>query len=254
MLRALILEDEAPARERLAGMLAEPELGCIVVGAVDSLAAATRWLRENPAPDLLFADIQLGDGLSLDLFKAAPPPCPIVFTTAHDEYLLEAFATHGIAYLLKPIKRAELAAAVRKHHDLGRHYAATLASLAARITAPPPPPAPARQRILAQRGTAFQPVAIADVAYFLSEGKLTFLVTHARERCLVNPPLAALEAEFDRAQFFRVNRNYLAHISAVKRFASVGKGRLEVELQPAPAEPVLVSQETAAAFRAWAGR
>lgn len=252
MLRALLLEDEAPARERLAAMLAEPEIGCTVVGAVDSLAAVERWLRENPAPDLLFADIQLGDGLSLDLFKATPPPCPIVFTTAHDEYLMEAFATHGIAYLLKPIKRADLAGAVRKHHDLGRHYAANLASLAARVAVPTP--APARQRILAQRGTAFQPVAIADVAYFLSEGKLTFLVTHGRERCLVSQPLAALEAELDRTQFFRVNRNYLAHISAVKRFTSVGKGRLEVELHPSPAEPVLVSQESAADFRAWAGR
>lgn len=248
MPRALLIEDEAPARERLAAMLAEPEFGCIVVGAVDSLAAAERWLRMNPAPDLLFADIQLGDGLSLDLFKATPPPCPIVFTTAHDDYLLEAFATHGIAYLLKPIRRAELAAAVRKHHDLGRHYATNLAALAARMAAP------ARQRILAQRGTAFQPVAISDIAYFLSEGKLTFLITHARERCLVNQPLAALEAELDRAQFFRVNRNYLAHISAVRRFAPVGKGRLEVELQPPPPEPVLISQESAADFRAWAGR
>lgn len=252
MLRVLLLEDEAPARDRLATMLAEPEIGCAVVGAVDSLAAAERWLRQNPAPNLLFADIQLGDGLSLDLFKATPPPCPIVFTTAHDEYLMEAFATHGIAYLLKPIKRSDLAAAVRKHHDLGRHYAANLAALAARVAAPPP--APARQRILAQRGAAFQPVAISDIAYFLSEGKLTFLVTHARERCLVNQPLTALEAELDRTQFFRVNRNYLAHISAVKRFASVGKGRLEVELRPPPAEPVLVSQESAGDFRAWAGR
>lgn len=254
MLRALILEDEAPARERLAGMLAESELGCTVVGAVDSLAAASRWLRTHPAPDLLFADIQLGDGLSLDLFTVSPPPCPLVFTTAHEGYLLEAFASHGIAYLLKPIKRAELAAAVRKHRDLGRHYAANLASLAALIVAPQPPPLPARQRILAQRGTDYQPVAIADIAYFLSEGKLTFLVTHTRERCLVNQPLAMLEAELDRAQFFRVNRNYLAHISSVKRFASVGKGRLEVELRPPPTEPVLVSQETAAEFRAWAGR
>lgn len=252
MLSALLLEDEVPARERLTAMLAAPELGCTVVGAVDSLAAAERWLRQNPAPDVIFADIQLGDGISLDLFKSAPPPCPIIFTTAHDDYLLEAFATHGIAYLLKPIKSVELAAAVRKHRDLGRHYAANLASLAARIFAPPTPPA--RQRILAQRGTAFQPVAVADVAYFLSEGKLTFLITHARERCLVNQPLASLETELDRTQFFRVNRNYLAHISAVKRFASVGKGRLEVELQPPPAEPVLVSQESAADFRAWAGR
>lgn len=251
MLRALILEDEAPARERLAAQLAETG-ACQVVAAVDGVVAAERWLRGNPAPDLIFADIQLGDGLSLDLFKATPPPCPVVFTTAHDSYLLEAFATHGIAYLLKPVKRPDLDAALQKHRDLGRHYAASLAALVGVVAAHAAPKH--RQRILAQRGTAFQPVAIADVAYFFSENKLTFLVTRAGERCLVNEPLATLAVELDPAQFFRVNRNFLAHVSAVKSFSSVGKGRLAVQLQPRPAEEVLVSQESAAEFRAWAGR
>jgi DNA-binding LytR/AlgR family response regulator len=252
MLRALIIEDEAPARERLAALLAEAGSSCQIAGEVDGVVSAEKWLRQNSAPDLIFADIQLGDGLSLDLFKATPPPCPVVFTTAHDTYLLEAFATHGIAYLLKPIKRAELDAALQKHRDLGRHYAASLAALAGAIAANAVPRH--RQRILAQRGSAFQPVAIVDVAYFFSENKLTFLVTRASERCLVNEPLTTLATELDPAQFFRVNRNYLAHVSAVKSFASVGKGRLAVQLQPRPTEEVLVSQETAADFRTWVGR
>jgi DNA-binding LytR/AlgR family response regulator len=252
VLRALIIEDEAPARERLATLLAEGDAPCRVAGATDGVAAAEKWLRQNPAPDLIFADIQLGDGLSLDLFRAAPPPCPVVFTTAHDDYLLEAFATHGIAYLLKPIKRLELDAALKKHRELGRQYVASLAALAGTFAANAVPKF--RQRILAHRGKAFQPVAIADVAYFFSAGKLSFLVSRAGERCLVNEPLATLATELDPAHFFRVNRNYLAHVSAVKSFESVGKGRLAVQLVPRPAEEVLVSQETAAEFRTWAGR
>lgn len=250
MLRALLIEDEAPARERLAQLVAASAVPCAVAGAVDSLAAAGQWLAAHPAPDLIFADIQLGDGLSLDLFRAAPPPCPVVFVTAHDEYLLEAFATHGIAYLLKPVKRAELDAALAKYRDLGRHFAGALAALASSLASPPAP----RQRILAQRGGSFRPVALAEVAYFFSENKLTFLVTRAGERCLVDAPLAALAAELDPARFFRVNRNYLAAIGAVQSFSSLGKGRLAVQLLPRPAEEILVSQETAAAFRAWAGR
>ncbi len=260
MLRALILEDEAPARARLATLVAAASPPCTVVGAVDSLAAAALWLRANPAPDLIFADIQLGDGLSLEWFRTAPPPCPVIFVTAHDDYLLEAFATHGIAYLLKPLKRPALDAALAKYHELARHFTGSLAALAQLLAAAPtapastsPFPAP-RQRILAQRGHTFQPVALADVAYFFSADKLTFLVTRTGERCLVNDPLTTLAHELPAAHFFRLNRTLLAHIAAVKSFSSVGKGRLSVQLVPRPADEVLVSQENAAAFRAWAGR
>lgn len=262
MLRILILEDEAPARERLAVLLREVDPGCTFAGAVDSNAAATQWLARHAAPDLIFADIELGDGLSLELFRARPPSAPIVFTTAHDAYVLEAFATHGIAYLLKPVKPAELAAALKKYRELGRHFAGNVTSLldalAVRAPAPNPtpplaPPSP-RQRILAQRGNAFQPVALADVAYFFSEHKLTFLVTRGGEKCLVNESLGALEAELAGGEFHRVNRNVLARASAVRSFAAVGKGRLAVELQPRPKDEILVSQENAAAFRAWLSR
>lgn len=252
MLRALIIEDEAPARERLAAQLARTDPACAIAGAVDSVAAADTWLRQHPAPDLIFADIQLGDGLSLELFRSTPPPCPVVFITAHDDYLLEAFASHGIAYLLKPVKSAELDAALRKYRDLGQHFAGRLAALVDGFNPSAPPPR--RQRLLAQRGPSFQPIAVADAAYLFSEHKLTFLVTRTGERCLVNEPLTTIAQDLDPAQFFRVNRNYLAHIGAVKSFTPVGKGRLAVQLHPRPAGEVLVSQENAAAFRAWAGR
>ncbi len=247
MLHAFILEDEAPASARLQTMLEALTPPCMVVGNADSVAAAARWLRTAPAPDLIFADIQLGDGLSLELFRAGAPPCPVIFTTAHDEYLLEAFASHGIAYLLKPVKPAALAAAVQKYRELGRHYVGNLAALATHLA-----PLPVRrQRVLAQRGTTYQPVAIADAAYFFSQDKLTFLVTRGGEKCLVNESLGTLADELDESQFFRLNRNYLARASAVKSFASVGKGRLSVQLHPRPNEEVLVSQENGAAFRAW---
>lgn len=253
MLRALLIEDEAPARTRLADLLAQAQPPVAVAGTADSVRSAAAWLKAHPAPDLIFADIQLGDGLSLELFRATPPPCPIVFTTAYDDYLLEAFNTHGIAYLLKPVKPADLAAALQKYRALGAQFAASLASLAGQLLAPAGVAA-RRHRILAQRGAAFQPVALADIAYFFSENKLTFLVTRAGEKCLVNEPLATLEAELDPREFFRLNRNFLAHAAAVKSFASLGKGRLAVQLVPRPAEEVVVSQENGAAFRAWAGR
>ena len=252
MLTALLIEDETPARERLRDLLAKASTPVSIAGTADSVRSAAHWLKAHPAPDLIFADIQLGDGLSLELFRETPPPCPVVFTTAYDDYLLDAFSSHGIAYLLKPVKPAELDAALQKYRKLGAHFAASLAALAGQLSAPAGV-ARTRQRILAQRGNAFQPVAIGDVAYFFSENKLTFLVTRTAEKCLVNEPLATLEAELDANAFFRLNRNYLAHVSAVKSFASVGKGRLAVQLNPRAPEEILVSQERGAEFRAWAG-
>lgn len=248
-LRVLILEDEAPALQRVCTLLGEVASDATIAGTADSVRAATEWLARHPAPNLILADIQLSDGLSLDLFRAQPPPCPVIFTTAHDDYLLDAFATHGIAYLLKPVKQADLAAALKKHRDLERHYTAQLGPVSASTSAASP-----RRRILAQKGLAFQPIAIEDVAYFFSEHKLTFLVTRRAERFLVNESLAALEAELPAAEFFRLGRNFLAHIAAVRSFRSLGKGRLSVELLPASAEPVEIPQERAAAFRAWAGK
>ena len=252
MLRVAIIEDEAPAVARLADLLGKLEPPCQLVATADSVAAAARMLRTTAAhdtPELIFADIQLGDGLSLDLFRESPPTCPVVFTTAHDDYVLDAFATHGIAYLLKPVKPAELAAAVRKYRELGRHFAGNVAALAAALAAPA-----RRTRILAQTGRVFQPVPIADVAYFFSDSKLTFLVTRTGEKRLVNEPLATLASELDSGAFFRLNRNYLVHASAIRGFSSVGKGRLTVQLQPRCSDEVIVSQENGAAFRAWVGR
>ncbi|MES2693255.1 MAG: LytTR family DNA-binding domain-containing protein, partial [Verrucomicrobiota bacterium] len=191
--------------------------------------------------------------LSLDLFRTQPPPCPVIFTTAHDDYLLDAFATAGIAYLLKPVKPADLAAALKKHRDLARHYtAANVTALAAQLAAPRATSAAPRRRILAQKGLTFQPIALEDIAYFFSEHKLTFLVTHRAERFLVNDSLATLEAELAPAEFFRLGRNWLAHIASVRSFQSLGKGRLAVQLHPAPAEEIQIPQERAPAFRAWA--
>lgn len=249
MTRIFIIEDEAPARERLAALVGHLVPPCVVAGSADSVASADAWLRAHPAPDLILADIQLGDGLSLELFRAQPPPCPVIFTTAHDAYLLEAFATHGIAYVLKPVKPAALESAVQKYRELGRHFTRGLTEVAAALTRAEP-----RRRILAQRGTSYQPVAIADVAYFFSENKLTFLVTRTGEKCLVNETLTALTSELEASQFFRLNRNYLAAATSLKSFTPIGKGRLAVTLAPAAPEEVQVSQENAAEFRAWVGR
>lgn len=247
----VLIEDEPLALERLALGVAEYDPAIRIVGRLASVAESLRWLREHRHPDLVLMDVQLSDGLSLEILRAAELRCPVVMITAYDEYVLEALAHNCIDYLLKPVRQERLAQALDKYLRLRAHFAGDLAGLMRDLGAPGS--ARPRSRILARKGLDLHSVPEEEVAYFFTEHKLVFLRDRKGVQYLVDRPLADLEAELPREAFFRVNRKYLARLDAVRRFRAADKGRLAVVLEPAPAEPVQVSQERAAAFRAWLG-
>ena len=113
-MKVLIIEDEEPAAKRLQKMLKEIEPGITVLENIVSVSSAVKWFTENESPDLVFSDIQLSDGLSFEIFKTVNITCPIIFTTAYDQYAIDAFKVNSIDYLLKPIKKEELVNAVNK--------------------------------------------------------------------------------------------------------------------------------------------
>ncbi len=248
-MRIVILEDEPLARRRLAECIAACDPGAEVAAELESVAGALDWFRRHRPPDLLFADIQLGDGTSFDLLRQARVECPVVFTTAYDDYVLEAFQTNGIDYLLKPIKQETVAAALEKYARLQGHFLADHAALAQALKRP----AGARERFLVRKGNEFLSVRTGDVAYLFSEHKLVFLVTREAKRFMLDKALTEVEGELEPGRFFRLNRNYLVSIEAVARCAPHGKGKLMVELRPATSAEVIVSQERAAAFKRWLG-
>ncbi|QNM96578.1 LytR/AlgR family response regulator transcription factor [Chitinimonas koreensis] len=252
-MRLFIAEDEPPARERLVETIGRVAPEARVVGWAASVGETAAWLGCHDAPDLLLLDIQLADGLSLELFRDGGPACPAIFTTAYDEFVLEALRGNAIDYLLKPIGDAALAAAFAKYARLRRHFSADfgrlLASLGGGASA-----SRHRQRLVVRKGSDFVTVPVEQAAYFISADKLTFLVGCDGVRYLVDRPLAEIEAELDPAHFFRANRQYLVAARAVARFRPVGKGRLELALAPKADAAVLVSQERAGAFRSWIGQ
>jgi DNA-binding LytR/AlgR family response regulator len=258
-LRLFIAEDEPPALARLVEALQRIAPQAEVVGAAGTVQAARRWLAEHPAPDLLLLDIQLGDGLSLALFDDAAnaPAAPVIFTTAHDAFVLEAFRCNAIDYLLKPVADAALAASLERYESLNRHFTANLAGLrdALQPRAGIGPGAAGRgawrQRLVLRKGAAFASVRCEDIAWCTSIDKLSFVLTHAGERLLADESLAELEAALDPRRFFRANRQTLVQLDAVKSFRPLGKGQLKLELQPAADGDVIVSQERARAFRDW---
>jgi two-component system LytT family response regulator len=246
----LIIEDERPASERIIAMVREFDPQIRIADVLPSVKDSLMWLASHPAPDCIVADIQLNDGLSLEIFRKHPVSAPIIFTTAYDEYLLKAFAFNSIDYLLKPIDKTKLFRALQKYLALQEHFTMNIAALSDQLRLRPP----MNDRIIVKKGTDFIAVKREQIAYFSSEHKITFLLDVNGVRYIVDQPLAELEETFTGPDFFRINRKYLAGIQSVVRFRPFEKGKLLVELKPSPAGEVIVSQENGAAFKLWVGK
>jgi DNA-binding LytR/AlgR family response regulator len=248
-MRIVIVEDERPAREKLASAILEAAPEAKIVAGLTGVAETVEWLENHEPPDLLFLDIQLSDGRSFEILRRTRVSCPVVFATAYDEFLLEAFASNGIDYLLKPVRQERVGAAIEKYRRLRGHFIADHAALLESVSRT----TSTRERLLVRKGIDFISVKTSDIAYVFTAGKLVFLVAKSGLRYVLDRPLAILEAELDGVQFFRANRAYLVHIESVVRCRAYGKGKLLLELKPVAEEDVIVSQERAPALRDWLG-
>lgn len=262
-LTVLILEDEAPAADRLRRLLAQAAPQAQVLAVLDTVATALAWLAAHPAPSLILSDVQLADGLSLDVFAQAVVPSPVVFTTAYDQYALRAFEANSVAYLLKPVKLPELQAALAKlrhwgggemgNETAGGPPAAPSHHLAIErlLDALPRPQRSYKERFLVRQGEALLPLPAPEVAWFQSRHEQTTLAALDGRRFVVEYTLEELERLLDPARFCRLNRQVLAQLPAVRRLLPHLGGKLLVELHPAPAGDVLVSKERAPLVKRW---
>lgn len=262
-MKAFIAEDEPPARERLVATLQRVAPQVQVIGHADSVQGTAAWLGSHPLPDLLLLDIQLADGLSLELFRDGELAVPTIFTTAYDRFAIEAFRALAVDYLLKPVGDEALAQAVAKAERLRRRFGPDLGEALATVLARwgtaggGEPIARAgsrfRQRLVGRVGAAFQVLDVHRLAYVVAVDKLACAVAHDGVRLMLDQSLADLAADLDPVRFFRASRQLLVSVDAVQRFASAGKGRLRLELKPPLPGEVQISQERAAAFRDWLG-
>ena len=257
-MRVLILEDEYPAAERLQRLLAQVAPATQVLAVLDTVAGALDWLAAHPAPDLILSDIQLADGLSLDVFAQTVVRSPVIFTTAYDQYALQAFRANGIDYLLKPLKLVELQQALAKLGELKVRSTepSTLnlnspQNLERLLDALPQPQRPFKARFLVRQGETLLPLPAAEVAWFQSRHDCVTLAALDNRRFVVDYTLEQLESLLDPRQFFRLNRQLLAQLPAVRRLAPHFGGKLLVTLHPTPTEEVLVSKEKASAVKNW---
>lgn len=241
-MKILIIEDELPAFKRLAKLIGELIPDADIAGPVDSVQAARTWFLHNAVPDVLFTDIQLADGNTFDFIKTVQPACPIIFTTAYNEYALQAFDTTGLDYLLKPIKRADLNRTLGKLRSLKSFFQQDKS--AALNTG-------YRQRFMVRFGDHIKTIAVEEIAYFYSEQKTTFIKTKSAKSYPVDSNLDSLEQQTDPQKFFRVNRQFLASLEAITEIKVHTKGRVILSLKPAAKEAPVVSSEKSAAFKSW---
>lgn len=247
-MKVLIVEDEPFASERLRELIAQHDPRITVVDELDSVEEAVHFFESGRQADALFLDIQLSDGVSFEIFERTTVTCPVVFTTAYDQYALQAFGVHGIDYLLKPIDLSDLQRAFAQvdrflprpeYRQLQEAYRRPLPSY--------------KNRFLVKTGDHYQTIPVEDIAYLYADGKVTYLVAKSsRRRYLLDHTLETLESSLlNPTHFFRINRKFMVAIDGLREVHSYVNGRLKV-LTHVPCEAdMIVSRERVPAFKAW---
>ena len=255
-LNILMLEDEPLVAFSLLTLVQEIEPTATITGPLASVREAQEWLDTHPSPDLVLADIQLADGISLDVFAHRPLDCPIIFTTAYNEYAIRAFKLNSVDYLLKPIEKEDLKAALGKFHLLqdkfkNTTYLSQMQELFANFAQQNKK---YKTRFSVHQGRSMILVPVEDIVCFGKEEYIYLLSTDGKKHLSDFRSLDEVAELLDPTQFFRANRQYLIALSALEGFRSDDWGKLKLKLKVSPGEEVTVSREKAGEFRRWVER
>ena len=254
-MNVLLIEDEELSARQLAQYLAESDPAASVVGVLKSIEKALAWFASNPMPDLIFSDIELLDGNAFAIYDQVPISCPIVFITAYDQFLLQAFQGQGIAYLLKPFTGAQLREVLAKYHALRRSFAPAAPTLSAQVLAGLSQALRQHQRVYKQRFTVrlrnnLYLLAVEEVTHLHAEEGVVFAIDQHGTRYPLSGTLTELEQQLDPARFFRLNRSEVINLSYIEKAEPYGKDRLAIKLKTSSTF-LLTSATHTAGFRKW---
>jgi two-component system LytT family response regulator len=246
-IRVWIVEDEPAAARRLHKLLLETEPEIQILAQLDSIESVMEYMERHPLPDLIFMDIHLADGPCFELFRHVDIRKPVIFTTAYDQYAIEAFKVNAIDYLLKPIKLEFL----RRALDKFQQFNPTAGPIDYRSLAKALQEDQATHRFLVRIGQRIRLVDVQDAAYFFTENKVTFVVTWDGSRLPLDVTMERLEEILNERHFFRINRQYIIHFRAIKEMFTYSKSRVKLELSPAAPSDIIVSTERSPHFKRW---
>lgn len=250
-MKALIIEDEHLAAERLKQVLYEIDPKIEIVGKVDSIKSALKWFNENEQPDLAFFDIQLADGKSFEIFEQTKVECPIIFTTAYDQYAIQAFKVNSVDYLLKPIGKNELGKALIKFKSNSAKPVTDTNELLQLLKQQS---VKYKERFVVKVGDHLKSVMTADSLVFYSQEKATYVQTVKGQKYILDFPLDHLEELIDPQIFFRINRKYIVHLDSFSDVITFSNSRLKLIIKNFEGQDLIVSRERVAEFKAWLDR
>jgi DNA-binding LytR/AlgR family response regulator len=252
MYKVLVIEDEKPAADWLKQLITKFNPQISVLAVIDSVSGAVEWFQQHPVPDLVFMDIQLADGLSFEIFERVKVLCPVIFTTAYEEYAIKAFKVNSVDYLLKPIAFNELEAAFQKFGN----------------SVPSPQATPAvtiellnkvremlnkqyKTRFVIKVGEHLKSINVDDILFFYSLEKATFLCTTDFKTYLIDYSLDRISEMVDEHRFFRINRKYILSNQSIADIIYYSNSRLKIRLKKPGEESIIVSRDKVSAFKDW---
>jgi len=249
-MKVIIIEDEPLVCDYLVSLISKLRTKLEIVATLDTVKSAVQWFTNNSAPDLAFMDIRLADGLSFEIFENCVVPCPVIFTTAYDEYAIKAFKVHSIDYLLKPVTLEMLEAALQKFKTIqttqtGFVNKQLLPHLASEIKTG------YKTRFVVKVGEHLRMIPIEQIAYFYSHEKSTWIGTTDGRQYPIEQFIDAVEDCVDSTRYFRINRKYLIAIDAIEDVVVYSGSRLMVKLPHCSTDNTIVSRERVVEFRKW---
>jgi DNA-binding LytR/AlgR family response regulator len=250
----VIVEDEKLAAERLQQLMKACDPEAVVVEQFEGIEDTLEYFRSGKMADLMMLDVQLADGRAFELLDKMSVEIPIIFTTAFDNFALQAFKHHSIDYLLKPIQREDLKMALAKFRRISENrlnsvQISSLKSLLAKVSRN------YRERIIIKTGNKLYFKQVNEVALFIADGKSTYLLPRNDSRkFLIDHTLEELESALDPDRFYRISRKYILGIDSIAELKGLISGRLEVKLNQVFDQELLVSRERAQDFKKWLNR
>ncbi len=253
-MKILIVEDEDLAVRKLQKTLLSVDNSAEIVGVTDSIKSSVEWLMNNPQPDLILMDIELADGQSFEIFNLTEVKSQVIFTTSYDEFALKAFKVNSVDYLLKPIQKDELEAALNKFKKLHANNSDLNIDNLVKELQQKLQPKEYRKRFLVKFVQKLISVEIDEIAYFYSDGRLNIFKTIEGKKFVVDYTMDELEEMLDPQKYFRISRSFYVSINCIEKIEDYFGNRLILQLKPGVDKEVLVSREKVTEFKRWMGK
>jgi len=252
-MKVLIIEDESGAAQNLCDILQEIKQDIEVLAILESVKETVEWVKNNPKPELGFFDIRLADGNSFEIFEKTKIDFPVIFTTAYDVYALKAFKVNSIDYLLKPIDKKSLIAALHKYRTVWKREDTFDSELLLKTiqNLKLSEKKKYKKSFLVYIKDQILPVSVNDIAYFFLENELVYCLTYKNEKFIIDQTLDKISSQTNPEGFYRANRQCIISRKAVKTVSQHFNRKLKLHLSPSPKEDVFISKTKAAIFKKW---